>query len=154
MDPDFRAELKKRRIQEMEMKTVLRDLTIYLSYVTLVFIISYNNRDANAYREKDALQRAIVHGDLNCGILPEDDPNYQSCDVRFVPKPYIDFMQVRDVNEWWYWIDRTLMPNVRVQKWYNGQQPYFLRGYLNDRVNRLIGYPIIRQVREEAGTCT
>ncbi len=45
------------------------------------------------------------------------------------------------------------MPNVRVQIWYNGRQPYGLKGYLNDRVNRLIGYAIVRQVREAPGTC-
>jgi hypothetical protein len=63
------------------------------------------------------------------------------------------FFQVADVNQYWYWVQQTLVPNVRVQPWYNGRQPYFLVGYMNDRVNRLIGYPIIRQVREEIGTC-
>ena len=47
----------------------------------------------------------------------------------------------------------TLIPNVRVQPWYNGLPPYGLRGYLEDRVSRLIGYAIVRQVREEMGTC-
>ena len=42
---------------------------------------------------------------------------------------------------------------MRVQPWYNGREPYGLKGYLNDRVNRLIGYAIVRQVREEMGTC-
>lgn len=32
-------------------------------------------------------------------------------------------------------------------------QLFFSRGYLDDRVNRLIGYAIVRQVREEIGTC-
>ena len=40
----------------------------------------------------------------------------------------------------------TLIPNVRVQNWYNNKPPYGLRGYLDDRVNRIIGYAIIRQV--------
>ena len=54
----------------------------------------------------------------------------------------------------YYWLDETLIPNVRVQPWYNGKPPYGLRGYLDDRVNRIIGYAIVRQVREEMGVCT
>jgi len=39
------------------------------------------------------------------------------------------------------------------QPWYNGDPPYGLRGYLNDRVNRIIGYAIVRQIREKPGSC-
>ncbi len=99
------------------------------------------------------MAQAVVHGALNCGILPEDDPSYQSCKPSAVPKPYIDFNKVGDANELWYWIDHTLKPNVRVQDWYNGEKPYFLKGYLNDRVSRLIGHAIIRQVRVGLGAC-
>ena len=47
----------------------------------------------------------------------------------------------------------SLIPNVRVQNWYNGDPPYGLRGYLDDRVNRIIGYALVRQVREKVGNC-
>ena len=47
----------------------------------------------------------------------------------------------------------TLIPNVRVQNWYNGDPPYGLRGDLDDRVNRIIGYALVRQIREKVGTC-
>ena len=50
-------------------------------------------------------------------------------------------------------MERTLIPNVRVQPWYNKKPPYGLRGYLDDRVNRIIGYAIVRQTREEVGSC-
>ena len=55
------------------------------------------------------------------------------------PNPWVDFMQIRDMNQWWMWVNTTLIPNVRVQNWYNGDPPYGLRGYLDDRVNRIIG---------------
>ena len=67
--------------------------------------------------------------------------------------PYVDFKKVREVNQWWMWVNHTLIPNVRVQNWYNGAPPYGLRGYLDDRVNRIIGYAVVRQVREKPGTC-
>lgn len=62
-------------------------------------------------------------------------------------------LKVQDVNQYWYWLENVLIPNVRVQPWYNGYPPYGLRGYLNDRVNRIIGYAIVRQTREELGAC-
>ena len=83
------------------MNTVVRDLIIYFFYVAIVFIISYGNRDPNAFLEKDALAQSSVHGALNCEIVPDDDPTFQSCNPDYVPEPWVDFMQVRDVNEWW-----------------------------------------------------
>jgi hypothetical protein len=42
------------------MKELLRNLAIYFVYVAIVFIISYGNRDPNAYREKLALQQVTI----------------------------------------------------------------------------------------------
>lgn len=42
---------------------------------------------------------------------------------------------------------------TKFQPWYNQAPPYGLRGYLDDRVNRLIGYAIVRQIREKPGSC-
>ena len=36
---------------------------------------------------------------------------------------------------------------------YNGDPPYGLRGYLDDRVNRIIGFALVRQIREIPGNC-
>ena len=153
MKPDFKEQLQQTRIRELEMRTLVKELILYLFFCIVIFIVSYGNRDPNAFLEKEALQQAVIHGALNCGVLPEDDPGYIECDDEDVPEPYIDFMQVKDANEWWYWLEATLKSNVRVQQWYNGKQAYGLKGYMNDRVNRLIGYAIVRQVRERLGTC-
>ena len=40
----------------------------------------------------------------------------------------ITYLQVRTVNQFWTWMDKTLIPNVRVQNWYNDDPPYGLRG--------------------------
>jgi hypothetical protein len=74
MCPKFYEELVKMKNQEYEMNTVIRDIAIYLIYISIIFIISYGNRDPNAYLEKSALEQAIVFGGSNCDILPTDDP--------------------------------------------------------------------------------
>jgi hypothetical protein len=86
-------------------------------------------------------------------IVPEDDPRWKKCKEEMLIKPYLNFMKVRDVNDWWNWVNETVLPSVRVQNWYNGKPPYGLRGYLDDRVNRIIGYAIIRQTRERTMSC-
>ena len=152
-DQLFYTGLKKRKGQEFEMKALLRDMTIYACYTFIVMVVSYGNRDYNNFLQKEALKTAIIHGGLICGVGPDDDPRYIECDPDDVPNPEIDFMQVRDVNHWYYWLNNTVKPNVRVQNWYNGKPPYGLRGYLDDRTNRIIGYAIVRQIRESPGTC-
>ena len=49
---------------------------------------------ASDLQAKDAIAQSVVHGALNCGILPEDDPAYTSCDPNVVKKEFIDFMKV------------------------------------------------------------
>ena len=92
-------------------------------------------------------------GGTTCEIVPEDDPRFTECTEEQLPNPHVNFMKVKDVNDWWNWINDTVLPNVRVQNWYNGKPPYGLRGYLDDRVNRIIGWAIIRQTRERADSC-
>ena len=135
------------------MKEVITDLVVYWVYVIIIFMISYGNRDPNAFHEKAALETAVVFGGTTCEVVPSDDPRYKKCKSEDVPIPYVNFMKVRDANEWWGWLEMVVMPNVRVQPWYNGKPPYGLRGYLDDRVNRIIGYAIVRQTREKVGSC-
>jgi len=64
-----------------------------------------------------------------------------------------DFTMFHYFVKRWSWLEQTVLTNVRVQPWYNNESPYGLRGYMNDRVNRIIGYAIIRQIREKPGGC-
>ena len=48
-----------------------------------------------------------------------------------------------------YFMSRTIKTPFR----YNGDPPYGLRGYLDDRVNRIIGFALVRQIREIPGNC-
>lgn len=125
----------------------------YVTYVAIIVVISYGNRDPYAYMEKSALESALIFGGTNCDVLQPDDPRFKACTDADVPIRHVNFNMVKDVNQWWGWMEMTLIPNVRVQPWYNGQSPYGLRGYLDDRVNRIIGYAIVRQTREAMGSC-
>jgi hypothetical protein len=36
---------------------------------------------------------------------------------------------------------------MRVEKWYNNEMPFGLAGFLDDKNSRIIGYPLMRQLR-------
>jgi hypothetical protein len=44
--------------------------------------------------------------------------------------------------------------NIRAQKWYNGDEPRNLSGFINDTSNRLIGWPTMRQLRVKSSSCS
>ena len=46
------------------------------------------------------------------------------------------------------------MNKIRAQQWYNGQSPRNLSGFINDKSNRLIGWPTIRQLRIKSHQCS
>lgn len=51
-------------------------------------------------------------------------------------------------------MQESFLINFRAQSWYNGDPPRYLAGHLNDRSNRLIGWPIMRQLRVRSRSCT
>ena len=132
---------------------LLKTLTFfrYFVYLAVIFAISYGNRDPNAYFEKYGLETAVIYGGLNCENVPPDDSNWRPC--KNLKNRHTSFMNVIDANGWWDWFETTLLPQVRVQPWYNGAPPYGLRGFLDDKVNRIIGYAIVRQTRERPNSC-
>ena len=165
LDPAYLEPLRFRRVQEGEMNAVIQDILVYLVYLSIVIVVAQGNRDPNSFYMKDNLMTTLVHGGLTCGRPGDGKEDTRCKEEEDLPtwsnpftgrteyNPYVDFMKVREVNHWWLWLNKTLIPNVRVQNWYNGDPPYGLRGYLDDRVNRIIGYALVRQVRERPGTC-
>ena len=74
--------------------------------------------------------------------------------VSFSNRPTVLILSGRNVSccfqvEELYFMPRTIKNPFR----YNGDPPYGLRGYLDDRVNRIIGFALVRQIREIPGNC-
>ena len=62
-------------------------------------------------------------------------------------------MKITTKNEYWKWLEKSFVSNLRSQEWYNGDPPRNLSGYLNDKTNRLIGWSTIRQLRIKSQHC-
>ena len=53
----------------------------------------------------------------------------------------------------WHFLQTRFLEEIRAQRWYNGIPPYGLRGFLDDKANRILGYPILRQIRNGRFHC-
>lgn len=45
------------------------------------------------------------------------------------------------------------MGNFRAQQWYNGVNPRNISGFINDKANYLVGWPVIRRLRIKSDFC-
>ena len=120
-------------------KIWLQKIPIVISSLTVIEKGFYITKDLKSRIQKSEFTSPTIKcpwTGWKCGIGEKDDNRYKECDPEKVPNPEIDFMKVKDVNSWYFWLLNTLKPNVRVQEWYNGEPPYGLRGYLDDKANR------------------
>ena len=58
------------------------------------------------------------------------------------------------VNDYWLWLGESFATNLRAQEWYNGDPPRYLSGFLKDKTQRLIGWPVMRQLRVRSKSCS
>ncbi|UJR18466.1 hypothetical protein I4U23_005372, partial [Adineta vaga] len=63
-------------------------------------------------------------------------------------------IKIYSINEYWKWLEDDFILKLRAQKWYNGKNVEYLRGYLNDTSNRLIGWPFMKQSRIRITSCS
>lgn len=62
--------------------------------------------------------------------------------------------QIRSEDNFWNWTEKIFIPGIRAARWYNGELPYFQRGFTGDRVGRMMGYAVLRQLRVKPDFCT
>jgi len=61
-DPGDLQEARERRIRELKMYDIMREIFFYVVYIWVIFVISYEFRDPNAFQFRENLRRAFVTG--------------------------------------------------------------------------------------------
>ncbi|XP_063601108.1 uncharacterized protein LOC134777199 [Penaeus indicus] len=125
-------ELRERRRKEVEMYEILREIFAYMMFLWVLLILSYGNRDPNAY----FLQQSLNQGFIHKGALDGSD-----------------YTKATNADRFWRYLHVGLLPDLRADRLYNGSPPYGLRGYLGDQCNRIMGYATIRQARIKKDSC-
>ncbi|KAK7471881.1 hypothetical protein BaRGS_00035465 [Batillaria attramentaria] len=132
--PPSKTELKKarrRRMQEVEMWAAVREVVIYAIYISLLLLISYRTCTANTFLYKDTMERVFI----------------KSTDTA------ISFDQIRNVEDFWAWAKSGLVNGLRAGPYYNNFPPFMLRGFVNDKVSKIVGYATMRQLRTGQDQC-
>ncbi|KAF8373527.1 lov-1 [Pristionchus pacificus] len=60
------------------------------------------------------------------------------------------FQGIQTIDHFYNWTLTKLIPGLRVS-WYDGKPAWDMRGFMNDKTSRSMGYGIIRQVRSKSG---
>jgi hypothetical protein len=55
------------------------------------------------------------------------------------------------INDYWSWLEDNFVKNLRAQRWYNGDEPRNLSGFISDQSSRLMGWSTMRQLRIRSG---
>ena len=115
------------RLRDIQMWSVVREALTYLIFFVLLCFIVYPNRNENSYYQVRHFQKFFSIGR--------------------------SFKTISTVDDYWNWLEKNFIRNLRAQKWYNDQQPRDLSGYMNDKTNRLIGWATMRQLRVKSIRC-
>ncbi|XP_069123973.1 polycystin family receptor for egg jelly-like isoform X2 [Argopecten irradians] len=119
------------RLKEIKMWAVIREIIFYSFFVWILMVISYQNRNTNSYLYKFSMEQVFII---------TNDTNHK-------------FEKITNTQNFWQWAKSGLATGIRANKYYNDDHPLFLRGYINDKVSRLMGYATMRQLRSKKDTC-
>ncbi|CAF1313923.1 unnamed protein product [Adineta ricciae] len=125
------AYIRDRRLKEIQMWSIIREIFTYLTFLALLYVITYSNINQHAFYEVQHL-RQFFHNSRQI------DNNY---------------IQLSTVDQYWNWLETSFVDNIRAQQWYNGDPPRNLSGFINDKSNRLIGWVAMRQLRTNLHSC-
>ncbi|CAF1416666.1 unnamed protein product [Rotaria sordida] len=126
------AYAREQRLKEIQIWSIIREFIIYLIFLILICLITYLNRDQNSFFQVQHLRKYFFN-------TKQTDYNY---------------IQISTINKYWNWLENSFISNLRAQQWYNGDQPRYLNGFINDKSNRLIGWSTMRQLRIKTSLCS
>ncbi|CAF1035223.1 unnamed protein product [Adineta ricciae] len=125
------AYIRDRRLKEIQMWSIIREIFTYLTFLALLYVITYSNINQHAFYEVRHL-RQFFHNTKQVNN---------------------DYTQVSTVDQYWNWLQNSFANNIRAQQWYNTDPPRNLSGFINDKSNRLIGWVTMRQLRVKSHSC-
>jgi len=67
-DPEELQKARERRIRELKMYDILREIFFYIIYVWVVIVISYEFRDPQSFQFRENLRMAFVTGGRSTAI--------------------------------------------------------------------------------------
>ncbi|CAF1100830.1 unnamed protein product [Adineta steineri] len=98
---------------------------INLTFVTVLYLVSYTNLDTNAAFQLQHLSQFF----FNRHNLTRN------------------FQEIISFDDYWKWLHTCFTPNIRAESWYNDDPVENMTDFLNDKTTRIIGWATMRQLR-------
>ncbi|CAJ0562445.1 unnamed protein product, partial [Mesorhabditis spiculigera] len=118
-------EVKDGRMRDEQLFSTAREVIIFLCSLGILLGLTYYCRDRNGFYYQQQVSQLLV-------LDPQTDAT--------------GFMDINKAEDFWVWLNVTLATALRVS-WYDNQPAWDMRGFLNDKVSRAMGYGTVRQVR-------
>ncbi|KAL4239324.1 hypothetical protein ACF0H5_000141 [Mactra antiquata] len=122
---------REQRLKEKKMWAVIREIIFYAFFLWILMVISYKSVSTNSYDYKYTMEKVFIH---------TNDTNKA-------------FNKVKNTEDFWKWAKSGMLRGLRAGPYYNNFPPFYMRGYINDKQSRLMGYAVLRQVRTMPNTC-
>ncbi|XP_072044193.1 polycystin-1-like isoform X2 [Amphiura filiformis] len=129
-DPDRIARIREKRIKELAMYAIIREIILYIIFLWILMMISYGTQDPYANVMKEQYANTLVGGDGSR-----------------------TFDKIVTIEQYWAWVHTGLVPSLYAGKWYNGDDPEYMDNFFGDRNSFIVGYPVMRQVRVRPDLC-
>ena len=123
---------RQERLKEIHMWSIIHQTLISFAFLSLLCLAAYSNRNSHSFEQVHHLRRYFIHS----------------------RNQHFNFLQVRTIDEYWMWLKQIFTPKIRAQQWYNGDPPQYLSGFIDDKNQRLIGWPTMRQIRIRTRLCS
>ncbi|XP_063604126.1 uncharacterized protein LOC134779789 [Penaeus indicus] len=125
------------RKKEIKMWDIIYDIGAYSFFIWIVLILSHGNRDPNSFLMTEELTNNFVLASLE------------------TYSPDINLYDVQNCSYFYHWMKVVFLEEILMNDNYHGrlEPKHDNTKMLHDRVNLLLGYATLRQVRIEEKTC-
>ncbi|CAC5416734.1 PKD1L2 [Mytilus coruscus] len=137
LKPKKLARLKEKRQQRLQMQEIFIELVLYMIFLTVLYCVSFSNRDSRWYNVKNHLEQQLVTSN-----------NISAGDST------LRYDQVTTASSLYVWINETLIPFLFPRYHTNGDRlNAHRRLYVQDQVNFRVGPMRLRHVRAVQEPC-
>ncbi|XP_071131781.1 polycystin-1-like protein 2 [Mytilus edulis] len=137
LNPEIVSKLKVQRKAVLKAEHIFTELILYAVFLTVLYLISFSNRDVQWYYSKQHIEQQLV-------VSNKDITSWDT----------IRFENIKSTADFHSWLSDTLVPFVfPKQSYYAHKLTAYYRQYLQDQVNFRLGPIRLRQVRAVEINC-
>ncbi|XP_077864172.1 polycystin-1-like protein 2 [Saccoglossus kowalevskii] len=130
--------LRKERLNELKMQSILREISIYAVFVLVLCSLCYTNRDSNSFNMTNSIHQTFFG---NQHKLAKVNVGFEGLS-RTSPDVF------------WKWVEVSLIPGLYAEKNYNGEELHWRhRRFIENRESYRVGPARIRQLRVQPESC-